>query len=177
MVLINALSANHPHLQSQLNNAANGFCAQTIVYCILQEDQLLKNHSDQDSTPFTILAAQGCGKPRSLCSHCNKPGHLADFCIQPGGKMAGCSIDEARTTQCTALGKPIRLKGSPFKTTPPTNANVATTTSIVTSVPSSSSSTPAPDSVVIGGATYYLTTTPQSSNACLAQSDDSGSSS
>jgi hypothetical protein len=96
-----------------------------------------------------------------LCTHCKKSGHLADFCIQPGGKMAGRSIDNARTAQRAAAGNPpLRFDASSSKaptTTNPASAKIA-----------SSEPKAAPDSLVVGGVTYYPDTSGAPSTANVA---------
>src|SRR6266852_3040996 len=107
--LINALNNNFEPLQSNIIGLANesNFTSKDVVRRLLQEDQLVRRCAEQNTpaTSVSALAAQGQGRPRSLCTHCKKPGHLADFCVRPGGKMAGRSIEEARTTQRAASGK------------------------------------------------------------------------
>ncbi len=95
--LVNALNDDFESVQSNIMSLisdSKNFTSKTVVRRLLQEDQLIRRRAEQNAptSSTTALAAQGQGRPRSLCTHCKKPGHLADFCIRPGGKMAGRSI-------------------------------------------------------------------------------------
>jgi gag-polypeptide of LTR copia-type len=183
--LVNALN-DIEALQSNVIGLANdsNFTSKDVVRRLLQEDQLVRRRAEQNTptTSVSILAAQGQGKPRSLCTHCKKPGHLADFCIKTGGKMAGRSIEEARTAQRAASGKPPRAEtASNSITTSVSSAKVAQSDTKV----SGNASAATPESLVIGGVTYYPGAPSQPSNACIAlpqpsafitDSDDSGDS-
>jgi gag-polypeptide of LTR copia-type len=100
--LLNALNDNfediHYHLMSMADDPS--FSSKTIIRRLRQEDSLMRRRAEQNSQTLSItFAAQGRGRPRPACTNCKKLGHLADFCVQPGGKMAGRSIEEARTAQ------------------------------------------------------------------------------
>src|SRR6266849_2070817 len=184
--LVNALNDNFEPLQSNIIGLANesNFTSKDVVRRLLQEDQLVRRHAEQNApaTSVSALAAQGQDRPRSLCTHCKKPGHLADFCIRSGGKMAGCSIDEARSAQRAASGKPPRAETPSVSVTGSISSAKVATSDIKSSTTASSGT---PDSLVIGGVTYYPGVPSQPSNACVAlprplafvtDSDDSGDS-
>jgi hypothetical protein len=109
--LLNALKDDFEDLQFHLMCMADdpSFSSKTIIRRLHQEDSLMRRRAEQNSqTPSTTFAAQGRGKRRPACTNCKKLGHLVDFCTQPGGKMAGRSIEEARTAQRALANKQPR---------------------------------------------------------------------
>jgi hypothetical protein len=42
---------------------------------------------------------------RPICANCKRDNHSTDYCISLGGKMAGCSIEEARAAFRGAMAK------------------------------------------------------------------------
>jgi hypothetical protein len=184
--LVNALNDNFEPLQSNIIGLANesNFTSKDVVRRLLQEDQLVRRRAEQNTPAASVsaLAAQGQGRPRSLCTNCKKPGHLADFCVRPGGKMAGRSIEDARNAQRAASGKPPRAE-TPSGTAAGSVSSAKVATSDTKS--STTASLGTPESLVIGGVTYYPGVPSQPSNACFAlprtsafitDSDDSGDS-
>jgi hypothetical protein len=161
--LINGLNDNPvlEDIQSDIISSADdpNWSSKAIIRRLQQQDNLVRLRAEQAPTASSALAAQSQGKPRMLCAHCKKPGHLADFCIQPSGKMAGRSIEDARTAQRAAAGKPPRSDGTSPKPTSTTPAAAKVATSETKTVP---------DSVIIGGVTYYPSVPAASSTACVA---------
>jgi transposase InsO family protein len=165
--LLNCLSDSHDTIRSHLLNIAEepSFSSKSIIRRFAQEDSHSRRRNDVNPVASTALAAQTQGRPRSVCTNCKKPGHGVDFCVQPGGKMAGRSIDDARTAQHAASGKPPRVETRPSGTFSAT-AKIATSDM---NPPSVAGSTPAPaTSVVIGGVTYHPALPVQPSTACVA---------
>ena len=172
------------NLQSNIITSADdpAFSSKMVIRRILQQDNLSRCRAEQNPQAATALLTQNRTKSRAICAHCKRPGHLTEFCIQPGGKMAGRSIDDARTAQRLFMGKQPRTEQSSTKaSTTPASANVATSETAATTV----STQTTPDSIIIGGNTYMLSSKPQPSVACLAvaqpahiedvDSDDGGS--
>jgi hypothetical protein len=173
--LINGLNDNptFENIQSNIMSSADDptFSSKMVIHCLIQQDDPVRRRAEQNPQTSTILAAQGRGKPRSICTHCKKPEHLADFCIQSGGKMAGRSLDDARAAQRAFTGKQPRGDYPLSKPagTPSGTANVATSDTKASPAVTTASPNAAPKAVVIGGVTYYPATS-QSSTACLASS-------
>jgi hypothetical protein len=105
VLLLNALIDSHPDMYFYLTYISENdptFSSETIFRRIYQEHNLIRLRAEQNPQASSTSAAQAQGrrrgsKPRPVCTNCKKLGHLADFCVKPGGKMAGRSIDDARS--------------------------------------------------------------------------------
>ena len=146
---LQALADNYQHIHQHLMNLADdpSFSSNTIIRRIHHEEDLLRHRSAQ-STSTVALATQARPptKSRPSCTHCKKVGHAADFCIQPGGKMAGRSLEDAKTAQRAASNKAPKPSGT-------ATANVASSDAGGAPLPSIST----PDTIVINGVTYSAT--------------------
>jgi len=126
--VIKGLGKHYEHLQSTLQSIMNqlNFTLRDIGRRIIEEDNLICNREEQGLLPTsTAFASQTIGKPhmRMTCSHCKCVRHFTEFCVQPGGKMAGCTLDEAKAAYRASWGH--RSDGSAV--TGNTSANVAVT--------------------------------------------------
>jgi len=158
-LMLNALQ-NLDSIHSHLLNLADdpSFSYKTIARRLTQEESIKRSRTEQLAQSSTALAAQGRGKPRTICTNCQRPGHLVDFCVRAGGKMAGRSIDDARAAAANLRANAAKTNESKSTPSPsPASAHVATTGTAQTSVTDNHSAT-TPNSIVIGGLTYSLNT-------------------
>lgn len=171
--LINGLNDNpvFKNIQSNIISSANdpNWSSKTIICRLQQQDELLCRRADQAPLTSSAFAAQGHGKPCMLCTHCKKPSHLVNFCVHPGGKMAGCSIDNARAAQRAATGKPPRVDTPSSKMS--TSAKVATTEPVT--APFAQPVVSTPKALIVSGVTYYPGTSGAPSAACIAYTPSS----
>jgi hypothetical protein len=102
---LHALADNYQYIHQHLMNLVDdpSFSSTTIIRRIHQEEDLIRHRTAQSTQPTSSVAlatqARASTRTRPSCTHCKKVGHAADFCIQPGGKMAGRSLEEAKTAQ------------------------------------------------------------------------------
>jgi len=111
VLFLNGLGEFFPQLQStiQATCSSSSFNSDSVLRAIHQEEDLIRHREEQGLQPSsTALAAQSHPRSKVIYSHCKHPGHLTDFCIQPGRKMAGHSLDDARTAQRAASGRAAR---------------------------------------------------------------------
>ena len=96
---LHALGSRYVHLQSAIQRESNspGFDSLTVEALIEAEQNLAHNHDPPSH--HIALAANPTRLPRTPCGTCNRLNHSTDFCISPGGKLAGKTIEEARTLQ------------------------------------------------------------------------------
>jgi len=155
LFIINALDSL-PALQStisELLQSSPSITSTDVKNRVIREEQLLA-HRERLGLPLapglvdnTALAAV-TNKPRPICANCKRANHHTEFCIAPGGQMAGKSIEEARTAQRAASGKP-QSRSNRNATTQ--NANISQTIPPTTAEPSKSSNT-----VTFNGKCYML---------------------
>jgi hypothetical protein len=112
VLLMNAMNKNFGPLQQSINSLSKSpnFSSETITSRLLDEDSLVRRRQElgQPADPYSLSSSlspssafAATSRPRSphtVCSNC-KRNHPVEFCISPGGKMAGRSLDEARTAQ------------------------------------------------------------------------------
>lgn len=167
VLLMNALGDQFPQLQSSIQSMARmpNFMSAVVVQRIHEENMLLQARTQQgQSTAFAALTRDKGG--RATCSNCNRMGHSLDFCVQPGGKMAGKSLEDARTAQVAfrAAKKASRdaKKGQTANVATTGNAGTATVTETVTTTtpakPAVVTSPPTQSSITVNGITYYAGT-------------------
>jgi gag-polypeptide of LTR copia-type len=120
VILLNGMNKNFGPVQQNVHSLSSNanFTAETIVDRLLEEDNLVRRRVEQGQpanpysvsssllspTAFAAIASRS-RSPRPLCANCKREGHGTDFCISPGGKMAGRTLDEARTAQRAAQPK------------------------------------------------------------------------
>jgi len=176
--LINALGGEFKYMQSQVHASSNepGFSANTVIACILQENDLIKRRAEGGEGSSTLVSQTGrCEHDRSplICTHCKRTGHMAEFCISRGGKFAGHTLEEAHVAQRAVLTKAQNNIG-------PSSANIATSEMKEVSRPSSpapsnipltatsnTTSSVAPSTFMINGITYGPVTPVDSANVTL----------
>jgi hypothetical protein len=115
LALLNALwddrRLNHLLPVIQIMSTRPGFCSRSIRRLIEDEGLYFAHRYTEQSLPSRHSAlSRAAAFPvanmrRPRCSNCKRSNHSTDYCIAPGGKMAGRSIDEARTAQRAASGK------------------------------------------------------------------------
>lgn len=95
----------------QIMSTQPGFCSKSVVRLILDNERFFaqphtkQSLSSQPSALSRAAASPMANMRRSRCSNCKRSNHSTDYCIALGGKMAGLSIDAARTAQRAAFGK------------------------------------------------------------------------
>ena len=166
VLLMNALGDQFPQLQSSIQSMARmpNFTSAVVVQRIHEENMLLQTRTQQgQSAALTAIARDKGG--RAACSNCDRMGHSLDFCVQPGGKMAGKSLEDARTAQAAfrAAKKATRdtKRGQTANVATTVNAGTATTTETVATTPAKPVVTPSPStqsSITVNGITYYAGT-------------------
>ena len=148
------LDSIHPHLLNFADNPS--FSYKTITHHLTQEESIKRSRTKQLAQSSTVLAAQGRGKPRTLCTNCQCPGHLVNFYIWTGGKMAGHSINDTCTVAASlraSTTKTNEFKSSPIQSS--ASAHVATSGPIQTSLTNNHSPSTL-NSIVIGSLMYNL---------------------
>ena len=127
------MSDHFTHLQQAIQNMMHlpNFNSEMVVKRILDEDALIRRRrelgllANPSSVTVTIPSQSASASlslntrprgPKAICANCKRENHVADFCISPGGKMAGCSVDEARAAYWNALPK-LRINDLPEPTT------------------------------------------------------------
>ncbi|KAH9975636.1 hypothetical protein BJV74DRAFT_888800 [Russula compacta] len=171
VILINLLSDHYKHIQLNLMSTVDDpyFDSNIIMCCLQQEDNLNKHCSEQNSqSNITVLAAQNCGRPHTICTHCKRPGHLAKFCIQPGGKMAGHTVEEAHNAQWAFKQAQSRNKSNDRSSTPSNAPAPPRPASARIIAADSQPATNNTQSVIFEGITYVHTADqPMTSLACV----------
>ena len=117
VLLLNAMNKHFGPIQQSLYSlsSTSKVTAEMIVQRMLDEDALITRHVErgQAANPYTLspsissssafAATLSCPRsPCPPCTNCKREGHSVDYCIAPGGKMAGRSVDEARTARANA---------------------------------------------------------------------------
>ena len=107
--LTNALGDQFGHLQPSFLSMADDskFSSDILIERLESEGVLMQRRMAQEMpanthplSPFPAVKY----KQKFICSNCKRPNHTVDFCIRRGGKMAGRSLEEARTAQRAASG-------------------------------------------------------------------------
>jgi hypothetical protein len=165
------MSDKFTRLQHEVQNMIHlpNFNSEMIIKCILKDEDALIRRRQELGLPAnpnghvplsapSAFAAQTRTRPRLVCSNCNRESHAMDFCIYLGGKMAGCTIEEARAAYKASLRLAKTLRPLPsslpqsLRSTPSTHI---TTTTPSPSVPSSFTSTSSPNpSIILNGRRY-----------------------
>ena len=191
VLILNALSKHFGPLQYSINSLSNTphFNSEMIANRILDEDAMIRRRveSGQPANPYAIATSQSSAfpavssrprAPRPICANCKKETHSADYCIAPGGKMAGRTIDEARTAFRAAQNKTNQPRDSRNNGLPRAQNQTALVAASTPTAPSMASpviTTASP--VFVNGLPYVLdpswtasTNTP--SSAHIAEVDD-----
>jgi len=126
--LINALDKKFEQLELTIDvmSAEPGFSSNTLIRYLQELRPMIYK-------PIAF-AGHGTGdkSTKLLCSNCKRSNHSADYCIQPGGKMAGCSIKEARAAQRTASGPSRRhRRGKTAHVATPSGPQPSTMASVI----------------------------------------------
>ena len=168
LFIINALDSL-PALQSiisELLQSSPSITSTDVKNRVIREEQLLARRERLglplapglvDNTAFAAVV----NKPRPICANCKRANHRMEFCIAPGGQMAGKSIEEARTAQRAASGKP-QSRNNRNATTQ--SANVSQSIPPISAEPSKSNNT-----VMFNGKSYMLVS---DTNVATAQAND-----
>jgi hypothetical protein len=168
VILINCLERDFPQLQSDIHGMTdNPILTSADAVKRIRTEACLNKHRNElsPSAPTVALAATSTGgKDAIVCSNCKKLHHTIDFCIKRGGKMAGCTIDDARAAQHLAAGKPARPATAARRGTS-TASSALTATAALSALAAPSPGTLG--SVVIGGVTYALTPVPSAAPASV----------
>jgi Reverse transcriptase (RNA-dependent DNA polymerase)/Integrase core domain/GAG-pre-integrase domain len=163
--LVNAASQHYRTLQSALQALTRdpACTAHTILARLQDEDDLYRrrpsNNLQHDTQSVALLARTENPLRNSQCTNCKRTGHTIDFCVRQGGKMAGRTIEEARTA--VARKFPRRNSGTPnsghsanLATATSTTTNTSNATTSTASTPNAGPSTNAPGNITINGITY-----------------------
>ena len=172
VLILNGLSKHFGPLQQSLNSLSQtpNFNSEMLANHILDEDALIRRRVEagQSPNPYAISSAPGSSSafaaiqsqpkiPHVVCTNCKRETHGTDYCIAPGGKMAGRTIEEARTAFRAAQKRDVS------RIPKPSTANVATSPSPTTTTSSGT--------VYVNGLPYVLDLmwTPPSPSAHIAE--------
>jgi len=129
-VIINALGCHFRQLQSDIHRMTDdpNFDWMAAFRRIETKAALAQRHAEVDAGSINTTVAltalnesKNKLQPVIICSNCKHPHHTIEFCVKQGGKMAGCTLEEAKTAQHAAAGKP------PCSTRGAQSANIAAT--------------------------------------------------
>jgi hypothetical protein len=159
--LVNVASQHFCGLQSSLQALTrNPTCTpHTILTRLQDEDNLHCRRSMQgfhdNHQSVALLTRSDNPLHNALCTNCKRLGHTFNFCIHLGGKMAGCSIDKARTAQAhTFPHQNPRASAHLATETDITNAPETNPTTLANNTSPTTTTPMMPNNVVINGVTY-----------------------